>query len=174
MKNGYIALKTRNGDTVFAGLFSSHGACLEAAVRQNISLDYIDISGLVLRNCTLDGASLRHADLRGSDLTASNLSECDMRHALLDNACLIDTCLTDTQLDHASLRHVQLLDAIMYRVSLYQATLKIQTALQIPWADITPNWPVYLEMEGQKNTPYGCVTASAYWYNIMNLIRKSN
>ncbi len=142
-----IALKTRNGKTVFAGMFANHAACLEAAVRQNVSLDYIDISGLSLRNCTLDGASLRHADLRYCDLTSSNLSECDIRYALLDGARLVDTCLTESRLDHASLRGTELQIAVMRQTSFYKATLTLQTARYVDWSEIMPHWPIYLETE---------------------------
>lgn len=160
MSNTYIALKTRNGKTVFSGLFPNHGMCLEAAVRQNTSLDYIDISGLVLRNCTLDGASLRHADLRGCDLTSANLSECDMRHCLLDDARLVDACLTESRMDYASLRRTQLQAAMMQRVSLFKATLTTQAARHVDWPSLCPRWPVYLETEGRNNTLIGCVKVS--------------
>ncbi len=145
MKHHHIALKTRSGKTVFAGSFAHHTACIEAAIRQKISLDYIDLSGISLRNCTMDGVSMRHADLRGCDLTSSNISECDLQDSLLDEARLVDVCLAETRLDRASLRHAQFWAAIMYDASLHEAVVTLQTAKQIPWQDIAPNWPVYLE-----------------------------
>ncbi|MES2728592.1 MAG: pentapeptide repeat-containing protein [Pseudomonadota bacterium] len=154
MKHNDIALKTRSGETVFTGQFPHHAACVMAAVNQNISLDYVDLSGLSLRSCTLDGASLRHADLRGCDLTSANLSECDLRDTLFDMARLVDACLAESRLDRASLRHTQMQAAIMHETSLYRACMTLSTAWAIPWEDVAPRWPVYIETDECAFQPY--------------------
>lgn len=77
-------------------------ACIEQAVRDNVSLKNADLRKINLSNATLDGADLKGAQLSHSNLTGANLSESNLEDACLCNTSLFNTCLAYTDLTGAA------------------------------------------------------------------------
>jgi hypothetical protein len=88
-----IQLKRINDDKViYEGRYNSIRACVEDAIRQGETLDYIDLSGANLVNASLDGAKMRGASLKGANLSGANLSEADFRGSNFSEASLYNAC----------------------------------------------------------------------------------
>lgn len=88
-----IELVTIDGKSIYQGIHPSINDAIETAIRQNISLDRIDLSNSFLHHINLDGVRIENGSFKGADLTGANMSEatfssCDFSSANLENACL--------------------------------------------------------------------------------------
>jgi hypothetical protein len=107
------------GATLFAGQFSSWKTCLEAAISDNVTLDYLYLEGIDFGPANLDGARMNYARLRSCGLKGANLSEasliksdwqgCDLRDICLSNSVLVgarfsESALSGTDVSFADLR----------------------------------------------------------------------
>lgn len=101
----YTIQSTRNGNPLFEGTFNSFSACLEAAVNENINLDYANLRRQNLSNANLDDARLTHADFTGANLTGANLSEARLLGANLSGTALFNTCFAYSDLQHCIFEH---------------------------------------------------------------------
>jgi hypothetical protein len=111
-----------NDIVLFEGEYISIKACVEAAIKANISLYRADLRGADLRN-----ANLRGADLRGADLRNANLCGADLRGADLRGADLCGADLRGADLRETNLRAANLLDANLHEVNLREVDLRETT-----------------------------------------------
>jgi hypothetical protein len=94
----------RTGKIIFEGRFPLLRDCVEEAQRDNVCLDFADLSRANLVNASLDEASLRHARFHDANLMGANMSEAsldgaDFTNAALHNACLCSSSLTNCHFD---------------------------------------------------------------------------
>ena len=86
---------------------------LKEALKEDIDLKYVNLSGAKLSsaklsNADLSGAKLRYADLRYADLSGANLLGANLSSANLLGADLSSADLSGANLSGAKLRHVNL------------------------------------------------------------------
>ena len=81
---------------------------LKEALKEDIDLKYVNLSGAKLSNADLSGADLSGADLSRADLSGADLSGADVRYADLSSAKLRHADLSGADLSGAKLRHVDL------------------------------------------------------------------
>lgn len=93
-------LRTRDGALLFEGYYPDFKTCVETAIKEQITLDGLDLSGQDLRDANLDDAKIRHADFKNADLTGANLSECILDYSNFSNANMINTCVCYSSLEH--------------------------------------------------------------------------
>lgn len=104
-----IKLKKAGSETViYAGEFSSIKSCVEAAIRDNLCLDYVDLRGANLMNAELDDAQMRYArfdqaNLSGANMSSGHFDGASFRGALLCNVCLCESVLRQCQFFDAAL-----------------------------------------------------------------------
>ena len=86
---------------------------LKEALKEDIDLKYVNLSGADLSNVNLSNADLRYANLsnvnlRCADLSGADLSNADLRYANLSNADLRYANLSGANLSSADLRYANL------------------------------------------------------------------
>ncbi len=98
----FLIKKTGTDDVLFEGNYTEFKFCVEAAVRQQIALNFADLRGANLMNAELDegcfkGARFDHANLTGANMSESNLEEASFYGAVLYNTCLCEANMKDAQ-----------------------------------------------------------------------------
>lgn len=88
-----IILRSTDQTPLYEGSHITINDAIDAAIRNNICLDGLDLSYQKIRHINLDGVTLRNASFKGADLTGANMSEasfinCDFSDCVLTNACL--------------------------------------------------------------------------------------
>lgn len=91
-----MLLKTISGKVIFEGYFHTIKRAVEAAIRENISLDYIDLRQANLSGAELDGASFNHASFWGANLRHANMAGVSINYADCRNADLKEACLAES------------------------------------------------------------------------------
>ena len=84
---------------------------LKEALKEDIDLKYVNLSGANLSGANLIGANLSNADLSGSDLRCADLSGANLSGANLSNAKLSNAKLRYADLRYANLRYADLSSA---------------------------------------------------------------
>lgn len=102
-------VKTRS--LIFSGSFRNIREAAEAAIADNVSLAFAELSHANLAHAELDGGDFDQACLNGANLTAANLSECSFHAAQMAN----------TQL-HSAVFCQSHLEAVDFRGALFGAT----------------------------------------------------
>lgn len=105
---GFRIRRSGDGHLLFGGIFPDLRACVEAAVRDRVSLREADLRRANLTLANLDDADLRGADLRHANLTGANLSEArfdgtDFSDAALYGACLCFSSLRECRFEGSAL-----------------------------------------------------------------------
>lgn len=119
-----IQIKTHDCNSVlFEGEYDSLAACVEAAVKEGVTLHGVNLSGAKLNGANLNGADLRGANLHYADLDGANLCYADLRHADLCHASLASANLNGANFSTADLRHADLSSANLCRTRLNGANL---------------------------------------------------
>ena len=101
---------------------------LKEALKEDIDLKYVNLSGVKWSNTDLSGADLSDADLRYADLSSANLfganlSSADLNGADLSSVNLSSADLNGADLSDADLRYANLSDANLFGVNLSSADL---------------------------------------------------
>ena len=106
---------------------------LKEALKEDIDLKYVnlsgvkwsntDLSGADLNGTDLNGADLRYTDLSGADLSGADLSGADLRYAKLIGAKLIGAKLSNADLNGAKLSNADLSGADLNGAKLRYANL---------------------------------------------------
>ena len=95
-------IKNTNNEVVFSGLFYSHKECIEEAVRNKVSLENADLSGMDLSGACLQkgnfiNASFLFTVLDNVDFSYSILNGCNLKNAVsAKNLKLTEVNLTNT------------------------------------------------------------------------------
>ena len=95
-------IKNTNNQVVFSGLFYSHKECIEEAVRNKVSLENADLSGMDLSGACLQkgnfiNASFLFTVLDNVDFSYSILNGCNLKNAVsAKNLKLTEVNLTNT------------------------------------------------------------------------------
>ena len=76
---------------------------LKEALKEDIDLKYVNLSGANLSSADLSGADLRYANLSNADLSGANLSGAKLRHVNLNGAKLRYADLKGVDLSSANL-----------------------------------------------------------------------
>ena len=97
---------------------------LKEALKEDIDLKYVNLSGADLSGADLIGADLIGADLSGAYLYGADLNGAYLRDADLRDADLIGAKLRGANLYGADLRGTDLLDADLYGANLRGANLR--------------------------------------------------
>lgn len=92
---------------LFEGHFNNDKDCLEAAIQENVNLDYADLSSKNLSQANLDGLQISHGDFHGSNLQGCNISEASIRHCRFDNANMISSCLAESDIQSSYFHHTE-------------------------------------------------------------------
>jgi hypothetical protein len=100
------------GAVLFEGEYESLRACVEDAVRRNVSLDGASLNGASLDGASLNGASLDRASLNdawldGASLNGAWLDGASLNGASLDGALLDGASLNGASLDGAYLENAK-------------------------------------------------------------------
>ena len=98
----YKISSSRNGATLYEGVFKSFTHCLEQAIREDMDLSHADLRNLNLANACLDDGMMESADFSGCNLTGANLSEARLRAASFYGADLYNTCMACADLSHCN------------------------------------------------------------------------
>ena len=97
---------------------------LKEALKEDIDLKYVNLSGAKLSNAALNGADLRYADLSGAKLSNAALNGADLRYADLSSANLLGADLSGADLLGADLSGADLLGADLSGADLSGAKLR--------------------------------------------------
>ena len=94
----FIFRRFDSSEIIFEGQYKSASHALKQAISDNVNLDYIDLSGQILRHinlddCCFDNANFKDADLRGANMSEAHFKSCDFSNALLQDACLNETII---------------------------------------------------------------------------------
>ena len=81
---------------------------LKEALKEDIDLKYVNLSGVKWSNTDLNGAKLNGADLNGADLRYTDLSNADLSNADLSGAKLNGAKLSGAKLNGAKLSNADL------------------------------------------------------------------
>ena len=81
---------------------------LKEALKEDIDLKYVNLSGAKLSSAKLSSADLSGADLRYANLSGADLSDADLSGAKLSNADLSGAKLRHVNLNGAKLRYADL------------------------------------------------------------------
>ena len=94
---------------------------LKEALKEDIDLKYVNLSGVKWSNTDLSGAKLNGADLNGADLRYTDLSNADLSNADLSGAKLNGAKLSNADLNGAKLRYADLIvsDTTNTRLPIY-------------------------------------------------------
>ena len=94
---------------------------LKEALKEDIDLKYVNLSGADLSNTDLSGADLSNTDLSGADLNGAKLNGADLDGADLDGAKLSNAKLSNADLNGAKLRYANLIgsDTTNTRLPIY-------------------------------------------------------
>ena len=142
---------------------------LKEALKEDIDLKYVnlsgaDLSGANLRYANLSGANLRYAnlsgaDLSGADLSGANLSGANLRYADLRYANLSEADLSGANLRYADLRYADLRYANLSNADLKGADL---SSANLIGSDTTnTRLPIYSKWDfsiENDNLNIGCKT----------------
>ena len=106
------------GEVLFSGWFDSLKSCVEAAVRDHINLDGVDLRGANLSCANLDdgqfaGANFTDANLNGANLSESIFDNAIMKSADLSHACLALSSVLNVNMDGASFGQTDVTDAVI-------------------------------------------------------------
>ena len=90
-------LRSKDHGLVYEGYHLSFTDAVHDALKNNIDLNGIDMTGQNLRNLNLDGINLSNADFSNSDLTGANMSEALFTNCVFSNSTLFDAsfCYSD-------------------------------------------------------------------------------
>lgn len=91
-------IKYGSKEVIFEGLFNTIKDCVEAAIRENICLNAVNLQGVNLSNAELDGGSFQMARFDNANLSGANLSDADLEEAVFNNAVLHNTCFCESNL----------------------------------------------------------------------------
>jgi uncharacterized protein YjbI with pentapeptide repeats len=97
-------LKSISGDVLFEGYFRTVKRAVEAAVREDVCLDGINLRNANLAQVNLDNAQIQGACLWGANLTGANMSEINLKNADCRNAIFKDACLAEANLSQCDFR----------------------------------------------------------------------
>ena len=94
---------------------------LKEALKEDIDLNYVNLSGVKWSNTDLSGADLNGTDLNGADLRYTDLSGADLNGADLSGAKLSNAKLSNADLNGAKLRYANLIgsDTTNTRLPIY-------------------------------------------------------
>ena len=94
---------------------------LKEALKEDIDLNYVNLSGVKWSNTDLSGADLNGTDLNGADLRYTDLSGADLNGADLNGAKLSNAKLSNADLNGAKLRYANLIgsDTTNTRLPIY-------------------------------------------------------
>ena len=96
---------------------------LKEALKEDIDLKYVNLSGAKLSSAKLSSADLSGADLRYANLSNADLSDVDLSGAKLSNADLSGAKLSGAKLRHVNLNGAKLRYADLKGVDLSSANL---------------------------------------------------
>ena len=120
----HMQIKNRfSPHVIFEGDYNSVRDAVEAAIKQNVSLQYADLRGADLRGADLRGAELQYADLCGADLRGADLRNAELAHVSLRGADLRGADLRGAELWYADLRGADLSGADLRDADLWRADL---------------------------------------------------
>jgi len=97
-------LKSIDGNVIFEGYFHTIKRAIEAAIRENVCLDNIDLRYANLSQANLDSAQMKGACLWGVNLTGVNMSGVEMAGADCRNANFKDCCLAESDCSYVDFR----------------------------------------------------------------------
>jgi hypothetical protein len=123
-----------SGKPLFAGVFDTMRAALQAAVTANVDLSGADLSGHDLAHVTLDGASLRGARLDRCNLFGANLSEADFTGASLRDCDLSFACLVDARLAGVDFSAATFGSTLLSGAVVDECLFSCPTAFTLPFA----------------------------------------
>ncbi len=89
-------LKTKSGKILFEGRFHTVKQAVEVAVKENISLDGVNLRQANLVGAELDNVSLNKACLWGANLTRANMTGAQLHGSDCRNANIKDCCLAES------------------------------------------------------------------------------
>ena len=98
---------------------------LQDLTRDEVSLDYVDLSGANLTNINIESAKLSFADLSGASLLGANLARADLSMARLSRAILGGANLTEANLLGANLSRARLPGANLSKANLWGVDLSM-------------------------------------------------
>lgn len=133
--NNYKIKQTKNGATLYEGVFSSFQACLEQAVIENTNLKGADLRRKNLSAYNLDSAQLSEADFSFSNLNMANLSEGDFAGANFFGASMIGACLAESNFTNANFLSVNFGGNILTRANFDHCLFSTLSSFQLPFAD---------------------------------------
>lgn len=91
-------------NVIFCGQYPSFHDCLERAIKENISLSYIDLSHKNLTNISLDGAHMPNALFDGANLTGANMSEANLTQSSFKDCALFNCCFSYSNIEHSNFK----------------------------------------------------------------------
>ncbi len=104
--------------TIFRGQFDSWKECLEAAISQGVSLDYLHLEDADIGAANLDGAKMSYARMRRCRLAGANLSEttliksewtdCDMRDVSMSDVSAVGARFLGTRMNGVDVAYADL------------------------------------------------------------------
>lgn len=97
-------LKSISGKILFEGRFHTIKYAVEAAVQENINLDFINLRHADLKGANLDNASLKGASFWGANLEKANLTGVNLQNSDCRNANFKDCCLAESNCHQADFR----------------------------------------------------------------------
>ncbi len=100
-----ITLRKHTDNAIlYSGTFTSVAACVEAAVKDNVDLSYVNLKHQNLTNANLDNAILNGALLTGANLTGANVSEAALKECTFLNSVLYNSCFAYSDMRNCDFR----------------------------------------------------------------------
>ena len=114
-------LKSITGEVIFEGYFHTVKRAMEAAVREHVCLDGVDLRNTNLSQANLDGAQMKGVCLWGANLTGVNMSGVEMAGADCRNANFKDCCLAESDCSKTDFRGSYFSNSVLRQTDLSDA-----------------------------------------------------
>lgn len=103
-----IKLVTSDNKILYEGLHPTYRQAIEYAIKNNVSLDGIDLSDTDLKHINMDGVTICNANFNGANLTGANMSEAEFTNCNFYGADLSNTCLCYSNLSKCNFKYTLL------------------------------------------------------------------